>query len=137
MRRLTLATTVAVVAGIAATHAGATCTPAKDKQSVARAVASQRDVWGDRLLHAPGGPALGPALSLLPPLTRGLQWEGHPLTASGAYYLPFSFPFTSKGSTVYALHVADGSQIFTRTVKGPSLTIEVAGKPYASCATHL
>ena len=93
--------------------------------SVARAVASNRDVWGEKLLHAPGGPTLESALRLLGPLTRGLQWEGRALTSGGVYYLPFSFPFTPKGSTVFALHVADGSEIVTRRVGGPSLMVDV------------
>ena len=61
------------------------------------------------------------------------------LTTSGAYYLPFSFPFTSYGSTVYALHVADGSEIVTRRVGGPSLAIYVGnGKErYGSCVSRL
>ncbi|HEV8460689.1 MAG TPA: hypothetical protein VGQ38_08265 [Gaiellaceae bacterium] len=140
MRVLALAAGAAIAAGFATAHARA-CTapraPAPYTASVAHAVASNRDVWGDQLLRAPGGPALTPALRLLAPLTQGLQWEGRPLTAGGVYYLPFSFPFTSQGSTVFALHVADGSQIFTRTVDGPSLTTYVGGERYASCTARL
>jgi hypothetical protein len=134
-----------VAAGASAVHAspaGAACTPerapAAYSASVARAVVSNRDVWGERLLHAPGGPSLAPALRLLGPLTRGLQWEGRPLTSGGVYYLPFSFPFTPKGSTVFALHVADGSEIFTRRVGGPSLSVDVGdgSERFGSCATR-
>ena len=134
-----------VVAGAIAVHAtpaGAACTPerasAAYSASVARAVASNRDVWGERLLHAPGGPTLAPALRLLGPLTRGFQWEGRPLTSGGVYYLPFSFPFTPKGSTVFALHVADGSEIVTRRVGGPSLAVDVGdgSERFGSCATR-
>jgi hypothetical protein len=104
--------------------------------SVARAAASGRDVWGNRLLAAPDGPTLAAARSFLAPLTRALQWQGRPLTASGSYYLPLSFPFTPHGSTVYALHVADGSEIVTRRVGGPSLRLEVGSgtEAYGSCA---
>src|SRR5262245_18972530 len=119
-----------VVGAVAAAHArpaGAACAAARAsaayRASVSRVVAASRDVWGGELLHAPGGPALEPALRMLGPLTRGMQWEGRPLTAGGVYYLPFSFPFTPRGSTVFALHVADGSQIFTRRVECPSLTV--------------
>jgi hypothetical protein len=135
-----------VVVGIAGVHArsaGAACSPARASASytasVGRAVASNRDVWGDELLHARGGPALEPALRLLGPLTQGMQWEGRSLTAGGVYYLPFSFPFTPKGSTVFALHVADGSQIFTRRIEGPSLTVYVGNgsERYGSCVARL
>ena len=107
--------------------------------SVARAVASNRDLWGEQLLRAPGGPTLAAASSHLAPLTQGLQWQGQPLTASGAYYLPFSFPFTTHGSTVFALHAADGSEILTRRFNGPSLTIDVGSgtERYGSCGSRL
>ena len=135
-----------VVGAVAAAHArpaGAACAAARAsapyEASVSRVVASNRDVWGGELLHAPGGPALEPALRMLGPLTQGMQWEGRPLTAGGVYYLPFSFPFTPKGSTVFALHVADGSQIFTRRVEGRSLAVEVGNgsELYGSCTPRL
>jgi hypothetical protein len=67
-----------------------------------------------------------------------MGWGGRPLTSGGVYYLPFSFPFTPNGSTVFALHVADGSEIFARRVGGPSLTIAVGGgsERYGSCAAR-
>jgi len=134
-----------VVSGAIALHAspaGAACTheraSAVYSPSVARAVASNRDVWAQKLLHAPGGPTLESALRLLGPLTRGLQWERRPLTSGGVYYVPFSFPFTPKGSTVFALHVADGSEIVTRRVGGPSLMVDVGNgsERFGSCATR-
>jgi hypothetical protein len=140
VRVLALAAGAAVAAGVATAHARACTAPratAPYTASVARAVASNRDLWGDQLLRAPGGPALTPALRLLAPLTQGLQWGGRPLTSGGVYYVPFSFPFSAKGSTVFALHVADGSQIFTRRVDGPSLTIDVDGRRYSSCRARL
>ena len=69
-----------------------------------------------------------------------MQWQARPLTTSGSYYVPFSFPFTSYGSTVFALHVADGSEIVTRRVGGPSLTIDVGANGtdrYGSCSVRL
>jgi hypothetical protein len=68
-----------------------------------------------------------------------MQWQGRPLTATGSYYLPLSFPFTPHGSTVFALHVADGSQIFSRRTDGPSLSIYVGSgsERYGSCRSRL
>jgi hypothetical protein len=107
--------------------------------SVQRAVASGRDLWGEQLLRVPGGPTLAAARSFLTPLSRAVQWYRQPLTSSGSYYLPFSFPFTSHGSTVFALHVADGSEIETRTAGGPSVAVFVGSgsERYGSCAARL
>jgi hypothetical protein len=135
---------VAAGAGTAGSRSeAATCASAQAlpsyTASVARAVASDRDVWGEQLLRAPDGPTLAAASRHLAPLTQGLQWQGQPLTASGAYYLPFSFPFTTHGSTVFALHAADGSEILTRRFDGPSLTIDVGDgtERYGSCESRL
>ena len=102
-------------------------------------MASGRDVWGSRLLRAPGGPTYAAARTFLNPLTGALQWHGRTLTPSGSYYLPFSFPFTSYGSTVFALHVADGSELITRRVGGPSLGVYVGNgsERYGSCTARL
>jgi hypothetical protein len=107
--------------------------------SVEAAAASGRDLWGARLLHGRGGPTYAAAQRFLSPLTQALQWRGRPLTASGWYYLPLSFPFTPYGSTVFALHVADGSEIITRRVGGPSLQLYVGSgrERYGSCAGRL
>ena len=104
-----------------------------------RAVASGRDLWGGELLRARGGPTYAAARRFLTPLTQGMQWQGRPLTSSGAYYVPLSFPFTSYGSTVFALHVADGSEIVTRHVGGPSLSVYVGSgsERYGSCTSRL
>ncbi|HEX3807100.1 MAG TPA: hypothetical protein VHV52_10010, partial [Gaiellaceae bacterium] len=107
--------------------------------SVAQAVSSNTDLWGSQLLHARGGPTYAAARKFLAPLTQAVQWGGS-LTASGSYYVPLSFPFTPYGSTVFALHVADGSQIVTRRVGGPSLSIYVGSsgtEEYGSCKTRL
>jgi hypothetical protein len=149
MRRLrTLAPVVALLAdaltvrtyGTAA--AGVPCTrgaSAAYTASVQRAVESNRDLWGGELLRAPGGPTYAAARRFLTPLTRGMQWGGRPLTPSGSYYLPLSYPFTPYGSTVFALHVADGSEIITRHVGGASLQIYVGNgrERYGSCAARL
>ena len=68
-----------------------------------------------------------------------MQWQGRPLTSSGSYYVPLSFPFTSYGSTVFALHVADGSEIVTRRVGGPSFSVYVGSgsERYGSCSARL
>ena len=107
--------------------------------SVQQAVDSKRDLWGGRLLRAPGGPTYAATRGLLAPLTGALQWHGRPLSASGSYYMPFSFPFSSYGSTVFALHVADGSEIVTRRVGGPSLAVYVGSgsERYGSCTARL
>ncbi len=131
-----------VTTGGAHTAAGAACAPrtasAAYSASVQEAVASGRDLWGGRLLRAPGGPTYAAARRLLAPLTHAMQWQGRPLTASGSYYLPLSFPFTSYGSTVFALHVADGSEIITRRVGGASLSVYVGSgsERYGSCSAR-
>jgi hypothetical protein len=106
---------------------------------VQQAVSSRTDRWGEALLRAPGGPTYAAARRYLHPLTQAMQWEGHPLTTSGSYYLPLSFPFTPYGSTVFALHVADGSEILTRRVGGPSLSVYVGSgsELYGSCSARL
>jgi len=106
---------------------------------VQRAASSGRDLWGEALLRKPGGPTYKDARSYLTPLTQAMQWEGRPLTTSGSYYLALSFPFTPYGSTVFALHVADGSEIITRRIDGPSLSVYVgAGSElYGSCTARL
>ena len=106
--------------------------------SVQQAVNAGTDLWGNALLHARGGPTLAGARRYLAPLTQAVQWGGT-LTSSGSYYVPLSFPFTPYGSTVYALHLADGSQIVTRRVGGPSLTIDVGDgtERFGSCAARL
>ncbi len=107
--------------------------------AVEQAVASGPDLWGARLLHARGGPTYAGARQFLTPLTQGLQRQGRTLTSSGSYYIPLSFPFTSYGSTVFALHVADGSEIVTRRVGGASLSVYVGAgsERYGACSARL
>src|SRR5215831_14633205 len=106
--------------------------------SVQQAVASPRDLWGERLLRARNGPTYAAARRLLAPLGHAVQWQRLPLTASGSYYVPLSFPFSAKGSTVYALHVADGSEIETRVVGGPSFSVYVGSgtERFGACASR-
>jgi len=99
-----------------------TATPAY-VDAVTRAVLAKRDVWGERLLDAPDGPTYPAARRFLAPILYGQQRQYRPLTSSGVYYLPLSFPYTAYGSTAFALHVADGSEIVTRHVGGPGLSL--------------
>ena len=134
---------IATTPGGARSAAPATCAPraasAAYSTSIEQAVASGRDLWGGRLLRAPGGPTYAAARRLLAPLTHAMQWQARPLTSSGSYYLPLSFPFTSYGSTVFALHVADGSEIITRRIGGASLSVYVGSgrEQYGSCSARL
>jgi len=104
-----------------------------------RALASGRDLWGDRLLSRAGGPTLAGVERFLPPLLYAVGQGGRPLTKSGVYYLPFTMPY-GKGNRGYGLHVADGSQIIVRHVGGPSVTVFVGAggrERYGSCLARL
>jgi len=101
---------------------------------------SGRDVWGDRLLAARGGPTYAAARRFLPPLLYARGPRGRPLTASGVYYLPFGQPAGPQGTSAIALHVADGSQIVWRRAGGRTLTVFVGargGERYGSCLARL
>jgi hypothetical protein len=136
---------VAATAGAAedARPAASACGPrwatAAYTGSVREAVSSGRDLWGERLLAARGGPTYAAAQRYLTPLLHAIQRQQRPLTPSGFYYIPLSFPFTSYGSAVFALHVADGSQIITRYVGGPSLSVYVGkgDERYGGCEARL
>jgi hypothetical protein len=95
--------------------------------SIERVLRQGRDVWGDRLLRAPGGPTLAGARRFLPPLRYARTSGGRSLTASGVYYVPFG----------HALHVADGSEIYLRSTTGPSLSVSVAGRSFGACGAQL
>jgi hypothetical protein len=65
---------------------------------------------------------------------------GMRLTHSGFHYLAFTQPAGAEGSGSAALHVADGSEIVSKRVRGRSLTISVghAGRErYGSCRARL
>ncbi|HEY6961541.1 MAG TPA: hypothetical protein VI408_06590 [Gaiellaceae bacterium] len=145
--RTTAATAVLLLALAAAVaqHARPAALPCVRSASAAytsyvrSAVASTSDVWGRELLRQRGGPTYASARRFLTPLTRGVQWQRHPLTQTGSYYLALAFPFTPYGSTVFALHAADGSEIVTRRAGGASLVVYVGNgrELYGSCTTRL
>ena len=94
-------------------------------------------MWGERLLaRGAGGPTYDAAAKLLAPLVYATQRGRRPLTRSGVYYLPLAYPTDVYAPATFALHVADGSQIISRRVDGPSLTIFVGRtgrERYGSC----
>jgi len=104
---------------------------------VATAVASRRDLWGEQLLRVRGGPTFRGASGHLAPLLYARSAGGRPLTRTGVYYLPFAAPDGPLGAGAVALHVADGSEIVSERVGGPSLTVSVGGSPYGSCLSRL
>ena len=122
-------------AGCGSPQAGRTYT-----QRVERALATGRDVWGDRLLRAKDGPTYAAARRFLPPLLYAAGRGGRRMTASGVYYLPFTLPLSVGGDRGFGLHVADGSQIVVRRAGGPSLTVYVGPRGterFGSCVARL
>ena len=117
----------------------APCTPGASwayAQGVGAATRSRRDVWGDRLLAAPDGPTYAAAAKLIAPLLYATQRQRRPLTDSGVYYLPLAYPTDVYAPATFALHLADGSEIVTRRVGGPHVTIRVGRhgfERYGSC----
>jgi hypothetical protein len=143
-RALAIAAGAVVLASIGATAtrnaAGAIqCTPGSSlayARGVGAATRSRRDVWGEKLLDARGGPTYDAATKLLAPLVYATQRGRRPLTRSHVYYLPLAYPTDVYAPATFALHVADGSQIISRRVDGPSLTIFVGRtgrERYGSC----
>ncbi|HEX6761829.1 MAG TPA: hypothetical protein VF094_03415 [Gaiellaceae bacterium] len=107
---------------------------------VRSALRARDDVFGRSLLRAPGGPTYARAKNVLAPLLYATGARGRKLTDSGVYYLPFAYPFNVDGSRPFALHVADGSEIVTRRVGGPSVTVDVGPtgtERYGSCLARL
>jgi len=107
---------------------------------VTAALGSGRDVWGERLLSAPGGPTYAAAGRYLKPLLLALGAGGRRLTSTGVYYLPFGLPGGAGGTASVALHVADGSEIISRRIGGPTLELDVGGggrELYGSCLARL
>jgi len=108
--------------------------------STLAALRAHTDLWGNRLLAAPGGPTYAGARRYLRPLLYARGAGGSPLTASGVYYLPFAQPDGARGAGSVALHVADGSQILAQRVGGRSLAVSV-GTPgaerFGSCLARL
>ena len=105
---------------------------------VVGALESGRDLWGDQLLHAPGGPTFLGASGRLAPILYARSAKGRPLTPSGVYYLPFSEPGGPLGSSTAALHVADGSEIISEARRRAGATGErVASGAYGACVSKL
>ena len=108
-----------------------------------KALAATTDVLGAALMRAPGGPSYAAAARDLTPLLLGGHLPGRRtsrLTDSGAYYLPFAEPPGPTGPGELALHVADGSEILSGSVNGPSLSVAVGahgGERYGSCLARL
>jgi hypothetical protein len=105
------------------------------------ALRAGRDVWGERLLAAPGGPTLAGARQYLGPLVLARAAGRSSLTTSGVAYLPFGVPVGVRGAANgVALHLTDGSEILARRVGGPSLRVSVGangGEAYGSCRRRL
>jgi hypothetical protein len=65
---------------------------------------------------------------------------GRLITRSGAYYVAFALPFSSGAPRTFGLHLADGSEILTRRVSGPSVRVFVGARGaeiYGSCLGRL
>jgi hypothetical protein len=146
MRQATIALALLVLAVFAANgHTASVSTCAANRATseyagyVQRGIDSGRDLWGHELLAARSGPTLRAAEGRLAPLLYGVQRRLRRITPSGFYYVPLSFTWSNYGSTVFALHVADGSEVITRRIGGPALQIWVGngGERYGSCVSRL
>src|SRR5262249_15111809 len=107
--------------------------------SVRRALTAKQDVWGNALIARPNGPSYGAVRRLLKPLLFARS-KTKALTTSGVYYLPFAQPLGVRGAHMVALHVADGSEILSQTLKGPSVKVFVGPdghERYGSCLARL
>jgi hypothetical protein len=104
---------------------------------VDRALRAGEDVWGNELLEAPGGPTHARAARYLRPLLLAGAAKQTRLTESGVHYVAFTRPRGAQGAGAVALHLADGSQIVSRRVGGPSVTVEVGGERFGSCLRRL
>lgn len=109
-------------------------------QRVDRALRAGKDVWGNELLAAPGGPTYeGVRRYVTPVLFAGAPGMTS-ATESGVHYVPFGLPDDTGGAQAVALHVADGSQLLSNRIDGPSLTIGVGargGERYGACLSRL
>jgi len=102
-----------------------------------RTLRSGRDVWGEELLGARGGPTLARARAYLPPLLLARGPKQRPLTRSGVYYVPVADPPSPGGASAVHLHVADGGELLAQRVTGPSLGIFAGEERYGSCLSRL
>lgn len=101
---------------------------------------ARQDVWGNQLLAAPGGPTYERARRYLAPLLLARARGQRPLTASGVHYVTFAQPRGPRGADGVFLHVADGSQIVSRRIGGPALTVLVGPRGrerYGACLARL
>ncbi len=140
---LALASVLGGVAAARTTADDVPCTPRASAAYTARvtdALRSGRDVWGERLLAAPGGPTYAGASGRLAPVTFARSPKGALLTRSGVYYVPLAMPKGSAGATEVMLHVADGGTILARRATGAAIEIAVGAdgrERYGSCLTRL
>jgi hypothetical protein len=114
--------------------------PASYTRSVHRALLARRDLWGDAILRAPGGPRYAKAAGRLAPLLYAVGANRRPVTSSGVYYLALAMPFSPYGSRDFELHVADGGEILARRIDGARLTIHVGStgeERYGACIGRL
>jgi len=142
-----LAGTVAAAGGQARRAEVAACPPLPHDYAydagVQAALSSRTDVWGNQLVNTPGGPTYAAARRFLHPLMLVGPPAGkdpHRLTDSGVYYLAFGRPEDNAGARVVDLHVADGSQVVSDRVRGPSLSVDVglhATERFGSCLARL
>ena len=140
--RLVLAAVAFLAVAAATAHgpaASAPCTPGASwsyAEGVGAATRSGRDVWGEQLLAARNGPTFEAAHRFLAPILYATQRGRLPLTPSHVYYLPLAYPTAVGAPASFALHVADGSEIFTRRVTGPHVSVYVGRtgrERYGSC----
>src|SRR4051794_6843336 len=103
---------------------------------VLRALRSGRDVWGEELLRARGGPSYAGARRYLAPLFLA-RARTAPLTTTGAHYVAFGPPLGALGAGAVALHVADGSEILAARADGPRLGVWVGSERFGSCLARL
>jgi hypothetical protein len=139
----------ASAAGSAGARVGvnASCAPQQAGAGYAAAVnaalASKQDAWGNELLRSRSGPTYEGVRRYLHPLLLVGPPQGvapNRLTDSGVYYLAFGQPSGSDGARSVDLHVADGSQIVSEFVRGPSLSVSVGARRkerYGSCLSRL
>lgn len=104
---------------------------------VMRALRARKDVWGEQLLAAPGGPTYAGARRFLSPLLFAGGPGQRPLTTSGFHYVPFSLPVGAEGAPSVALHLADGSEILADRVGGRALSVFAGAERYGACLARL
>lgn len=141
---LVVLATLAVAAAAARNTVDAPpCVPRASAAYTARvndALRSARDVWGEQLLAAPGGPTYARATGRLAAITFARRPKGDALTGSGVYYVPFAMPRGSAGATDVMLHVADGGAILAGRATGEGIEIEVGAdgrERFGACLPRL